>query len=84
MIENFTVLDGLGVIGSFLIAGAYFAVSSKKLDAEKPPFHYLNLAGAVLILASLYVRPNAGAIMIEVLWVAIGLFALAKYFLKNR
>ena len=79
-----TLLDFIGVIGSFLIAGAYFAVSSKKMDATRPPFHYLNLAGATLILASLYDRPNAGAIMIEVLWVGIGIFALAKYFLAKR
>ena len=84
MLSDLTLLDLIGVVGSFMIAGAYFAVSSKKMDAERPPFHLLNLAGASLILMSLYDRPNAGAIMIEVLWVGIGLYALARYFLARR
>ena len=75
--------DAVGILGSFLIAGAYFGVSSGRLDGERPPFQYLNLAGAVLILFSLYFRPNAGAIMIEVLWVGISLYALASFYLRR-
>lgn len=75
--------DAVGILGSFLIAGAYFGVSSGRLDGERPPFQYLNLAGAVLILFSLYFRPNAGAIMIEVLWVGIALYALASFYLRR-
>ena len=78
-----TLVDWLGVLGSFIIAGAYLAVSRGLVAAERPVFNLLNLGGAVLILISLYWRPNAGAILIEVLWVMIALYALARYFLKH-
>ena len=79
MLSDFTLIDGLGVIGSLLIAGAYLAVTQGRVDAEKPPFNLVNLTGAFLILLSLWYRPNAGAIMIEVLWVTIALIALWRW-----
>lgn len=78
-----TLVDWLGVLGSLIIAGAYLAVSRGWVAAERPAFNLLNLAGAVLILLSLYWRPNAGAILIEVLWVAIAVYALIRYFLRR-
>ena len=42
-----------------------------------------NLAGAAFILVSLYYRPNAGAIMIEVLWVLIAVWALISWAFKR-
>jgi hypothetical protein len=83
MIADLTLVDWLGVLGSFLIAGAYLAVSRGWADAEKPPFNLMNLAGAIFVLTSLYFRPNAGAIMIEVLWVMIALYALLRYWLRR-
>ncbi len=79
-----TVIDWLGVLGSITIAGAYLAVSRGWVAAKRPPFNLLNLSGAILILVSLYYRPNAGAILIELLWVLIALFALANYWLGRR
>ena len=79
-----TLIDWLGVVGSFFIAGAYFGVSTGKLNGEGSKFQYLNLLGALLILLSLYFRPNAGAIMIEVLWVSIALYSLAKNRFSRR
>lgn len=82
-IADMTALDWLGVIGSFVIAGAYFGVSSGKLDGEAPPFQLLNLLGACMILSSLAFRPNPGAIMIEVLWIGIAVYSLVRYALKK-
>ena len=79
MLASLTPVDWLGILGSFIIAGAYLAVSRAWVDAQKPAFNALNLVGALLVLLSLYFRPNAGAIIIEVLWVAIAVFALARY-----
>ncbi len=83
-ITELGLIDWLGVVGSFMIAGAYFGVSGGYLNGERPPFQLFNLIGAVLILFSLWFRPNAGAIMIEVLWVTIAIYWLAKHFLKHR
>lgn len=79
MIAELTIIDWVGVLGSLLIAGAYLAVSRGWVDARKPGFNLLNLSGALLILFSLWYRPNAGAILIEVLWVGIAISALINW-----
>lgn len=74
-----TVIDWIGVLGSFVIAGAYLGATRGWLAAARPAFNLLNLGGAVLILWSLYYRPNVGAILIEVLWVLIAVGALISW-----
>ena len=78
-----TWIDWVGILGSLMIAGAYLAVSRAWVDAEKPTFNLLNLVGALLILFSFYFEPVPGAIMIEVFWILIALFALYSYFSKR-
>ena len=84
MWNDFTGLDFLGVIGSLLICGAYLAVSIKRFDPEGFTFHILNACGSILLLISLYFRPNPGAILIEVLWLAIAGFAICRALLLRR
>ena len=84
MLSDMTFIDWLGVLGSFVIAGAYLAVSRGWVDAERPLFNLMNLGGAGLILWSLWFRPNAGAILIEVLWIIIALAALIRYAMRGR
>ena len=62
MFADLTVIDGVGVVGSLLICGAYLAVSNAWMNAERPLYQALNLAGSLLLLISLYFRPNPGAI----------------------
>ena len=84
MLADFTFADGLGVIGSLCICSAYLAVSLGRVDAERLPYQLINIAGAVLLLISLYFRPNLGAIMIEVLWITIALIAIGRIYLRRR
>lgn len=84
MFAEMTLIDWFGVLGSILIAGAYLAVSRAWVDAEQPLFNLMNLAGAGLVLWSLWHRPNVGAILIEVLWVLIAFSALVRYALKKK
>lgn len=76
---DMTLIDWIGVCGSFVIAGAYLAATRGWLAAERPPFNLMNLGGAVMILLSLIYRPNAGAILIEVLWIIIAVWALISW-----
>lgn len=78
MLKQMTATDWLGVVGSLVICGAYFAVSEGFLDAELAAYHIVNGSGAMLLLISLYFRPNPGAILIEVLWLAIALWSLTR------
>ena len=79
---NLNFFDILGIIGSFMIAGAYFGVTNNYLKPHQFNFHFLNLVGSILILVSLYFKPNIGAILIEILWLFIAGLGLFKYFKK--
>ncbi len=84
MWNDFTLLDFVGVVGSLIICAAYLAVSLKRVDPEGIPFQATNGSGAIMLLISLYFRPNPGAIVIEVLWLAIAAFAIGRALLKRR
>ena len=79
LLVEMTPIDWLGVLGSLCIASAYLSVTRGWVNAERPAFNVMNLIGAGLILLSLYYRPNAGAILIEVLWIGIAVAALIRY-----
>ena len=83
MLSDLTWIDWLGILGSLMIAGAYLAVSRAWVDGTRPAFHFINLGGAVLILFSLWFRPNAGAILIEVLWIFIAVTSLWRYWRRR-
>lgn len=84
MWNDFTCLDFVGIIGSLMICGAYLAVSLKRVDPEGFAFHIVNATGSILLLISLWFRPNPGAIVIEVLWLAIAVFAICRAVLRRR
>jgi hypothetical protein len=84
MWSDFTFLDFIGVIGSLMICGAYLAVSLQRVDPQGFAFHIVNASGSILLLISLYFRPNPGAILIEVLWLAIASFGICRALLKRR
>lgn len=83
MWADFTFLDFVGVIGSLVICTAYLAVSLGRVSPEGFAFHIVNASGSILLLVSLYFRPNPGAILIEVLWLAIAGFGIARAVLRR-
>ena len=84
MWHDFTFLDFVGIVGSLIICTAYLAVSLKRVDPEGIPFQASNGSGAILLLISLWYRPNPGAIVIEVLWLAIAGFAIGRALFRRR
>ncbi len=84
MFDTITFVDLVGVAGSLVICTAYWLVSRGRLDAQAYPYNLMNLGGSMLLLVSLYFRPNPGAILIEVLWAAIALMALAGLIRKRK
>ena len=84
MLDDFTLLDLVGIAGSLIICAAYLAVSLKRVDPEGIPFQASNGSGAILLLISLWYRPNPGAIVIGVLWLAIAAFAIGRALFRRR
>ena len=80
---NLSFLDWVGIIGSLLIAGAYYGVSNNYFSPEKLTYHLINLIGSLLILLSLYFKPNPGAILIELLWIFIASLGIYNYYFKK-
>jgi len=83
MWEDFTLLDFVGLVGALTICAAYLLVSLRRVDPEGFRFHIVNAAGSILLLISLYFRPNPGAILIEVLWLAIAAMGIGRALLKR-
>ena len=75
--------DWMGILGSLLIAGAYYGVSNNIFSPKRLIYHLINLIGSVLILLSLYYKPNPGAIMIELLWIFIATLGIYKYYFSK-
>jgi hypothetical protein len=73
-----TVPDLFGVVGVLLILAAYAGATSGKLDARRAPALLLNLAGALLILLSLYFDFNLSAVLMEGAWALVALIGLAR------
>lgn len=73
-----TLPDLLGVVGVLLILVAYAGATTKKLDPAQAPALLLNLAGALLILLSLYFDFNLSAVLMEGAWALVAIIGLAR------
>jgi len=76
--SDFGWMDAVGVLGSLLLCVAYAAVSNQWLASNSIRFQVMNLVGALLLLASLWTRPNYGAILIEIVWAMIATVSLFR------
>lgn len=80
-----TAPDALGVVGVLCILIAYAGATSKKLDPARAPALLLNLAGALLILVSLYFDFNLSAVLMEGAWALVAVYGLVQLALgRNR
>jgi paired small multidrug resistance pump len=76
--------DILGVIGSLAIALAYLANLRGGLATQSWLYSLINLAGAALILFSLYWAWNLPAAIMEGFWAAISAYGLARALFQRR
>jgi hypothetical protein len=67
-----------GFLGAALIIAAYFANQKGWLASTNWRFPAINLVGAILIFASLFVQWNLPSAVIEAFWIAISLYGLLR------
>ncbi len=72
-----------GVIGSIIVMVAYFATQAGSLRADDPRFAWANIVGAALILVSLFADWNLPAFIMEVFWIFISFYGLARHYGKR-
>ena len=77
------IYSALGIVGSIAVIVAYFATQAGKLRADDPRFALANIVGAVLIMVSLFADWNLPAFVMEVFWLLISFYGLARYYVRR-
>ena len=75
--------DLVGSIGVAVIILTYVLLQTGKIRSEQLIYSILNGLGAGLIALSLLYSFNFAAFVVEILWVLISIYGMAKYFLKK-
>ena len=77
---GFSLHDIAGLVGSAIIILAYFATQAGWFAVNDPRFAWANLIGAVLIIFTLTIDWNLAAFVMEVFWILISVYGLARYY----
>ena len=75
--------DLIGFAGSFFIVAA-FAYSNLTAQMNALWFNVANFLGAALLTISLTVNFNLPSMVLEIVWMAIAVFGIAKALMKHR
>ena len=75
--------DIIGFIGSFCIVAA-FAYSNMAKAMNLLLFNVVNFVGAALLAISLTVNYNLPTMVLEIVWMVIALFGIAKALMGRR
>lgn len=68
----------IGLLGAAVFVVAYLANQARWLRSDDWRFPAANLAGALLILVSLFGEWNLPSVVIEAFWAAISVYGLTK------
>jgi hypothetical protein len=77
-------VDIVGWAGAVLVLAAYGLVSTKRLDGDSVAYQTLNVAGAAGMLVNTYVRGALPSAALNVIWIGVGLYVLARVFLRKQ
>ena len=75
---NYSWYDLAGNIGVLMMVIAYLLLQLEKLSSSAVSYLLLNATGALLVIVSLVFHFNLSAFLMEVFWLLISLFGLAK------
>ncbi|MEW9570705.1 hypothetical protein ABQJ54_03000 [Rhodanobacter sp. Si-c] len=76
---NFHWYDWAGYVGVLLVLLAYFLLQARKLHGNKLAYQLMNILGAFGVLLSLtFGSFNWSAFLLEVAWIAIGIYGIAR------
>ena len=72
--------DLVGNVGVVLVLGVYLLIQTDRLDARSKSYSLFNALGAGFITVSLLVDFNLSAFIVEIAWLVISLYGLARRF----
>ena len=78
------IYDLFGALGALGILLAFAGVQTGRLSPHRPTALWLNLVGASLVMVSLIGYWNLATFLLEVAWIVVALYGLAKLVLDKR
>jgi hypothetical protein len=72
------LIDILGWTGAAALLIAYGLVSIKKLQGDTLSYQLLNLAGSALLIVNSFYYGALPSVSVNLIWVAIAIFALTR------
>ncbi|MCI0517003.1 MAG: permease [Woeseiaceae bacterium] len=76
--------DLLGNIGVVMVLVLYFLLQTERIQATSRVFSAANALGALLIIVSLIQQFNLSAFIVELAWLLISLYGLARNMHRSR
>ena len=70
-----TTIEIAGWIGAALILGAYALISSGKMQARQPPYHWMNILGSVGLIINGGWNGAWPSVGLNAVWFGIALYA---------
>jgi hypothetical protein len=83
MIEM-TLAEAVGLLGVFLLLGAFFSKLIGKLDAESLTFASLNLVGASLACYASYLLDFMPFVVLQGTWALVAAFRIGRLLWQGR
>lgn len=77
------LMEVVGYVGGALILAGYFLLSAGKVTAKSVSYQAMNVVGAVGFIANSSWHGAWPSAVLNVIWVGIGVVALAGIFLKR-
>lgn len=81
---NLEWYDIVGLAGTLAILVAFFLLQAGRLAGDSLRYQLLNLFGASGILVSLWETFNLSVFLLEIAWVAVSLFGIARSMRARR
>lgn len=73
------VFELCGWVGAILVLVAYYMVTTGKARGDSKPFQLINISGAILLVAYTYNCQAYASMIVNVMWVAIGMGSFIKF-----
>ncbi len=80
---NYTWQDFLGNLGVLLIIASYLALQLERVSSTSLAYSATNAVGAIFVIVSLVFKFNLSAFVMELFWLLISLFGIAKVWLRH-
>ncbi len=78
------IIDSLGWIGAFFYLLAYFLVSTKRLAGDAISYQIMNLIGGITLTINTFYYHTLPAMTVNVAWIGISVFTLARVWLAKK